>query len=257
VSVAALAALALASACAGRSGGSRPDPPTGADTVALRVVEWPGLPNPTSTAPLPEFTLYGDGRVVVATGQRGALRTASGYRLTAAGYRRLYDAAVSAGLGRSRRIDTPLTPDAPVLTFQLRAGAATYTTEVVAASLDDADRQPLNALRRDLRPGSWRHADIAAGPTAYQPTRLATLATWSTTGAAPGSRPWPLSDLAGGAPTPGGLCAIHRADDLATATRLALAATPATRWSSAGNTYLLAFRPLLPDETGCANLGPH
>jgi hypothetical protein len=252
--LAGLAALAVLAACAGHFPGGATDPPTGPSTVVLRVLEEPGFGSPTTAAPLPEFSLYGDGTVIAANGTRGALRTARWYRLTRTAYQRLYRAALAAGLDRDRHLDTPPAPDAAVLTFQLRAGGATHTTRVLAPTLDDADRRALATFRRTLRPGSWPAADLAAQPTDYRPTRLAAIATWSATGDTPEARPWPLGDPATGAKLDGGLCTVHHGTDLTTATRLAAAATPNTLWAAAGNTYHLAFRPLLPDETGCAAL---
>jgi hypothetical protein len=252
--LAGLAVLAGLAACARHSPGARTDPPTDPSTVVLRVLEQPGFGNPTTAAPLPEFSLYGDGTVIVATGTRGALRTASQYRLTTGAYRRLYTTALGAGLDRDRRLDTPRAVDAPVLTFQLRVAGTTRTTRVIAPGLDDADRRDLAAFRRTLRPGSWPSGDLAAGPTTYQPTRLATVATWSANGTDPDAVPWPLGNLADGTRLDDGLCAVHHGNDLTTASQLATTATPATRWSSAGASYYLAFRPLLPDETDCTTL---
>jgi len=255
VALVSLTLIAVLAACGPKYAGTDVPAPTDPSAVVLRVLEQPGFAGPTAGAPLPEFSLYGDGRVIVSTGRRGALATADEYRLSADGYRKIYRSALAAGLGRGRTLERAPSPDAPVLTLQLLVNGTVHTTQVIAPTAGDADRRALAAFRATLRPGSWSASDRAAGPAPYRPDRLAAVATWFAARADPGAPRWPFADLAQGTRVSAGLCSVHTGAALATAVRLAAAQTPSTRWASDGNLYYVAFRPLLPDEAGCAALG--
>jgi hypothetical protein len=72
----------------------------------------------------------------------------------------------------------------------------------------------------------------------------------------PGIEAWPLEtplDRFGDPTTtvPEGSCGVVDGEDLETLLPLAERATEITLWESEGERYLVAFRPLLPDESGC------
>jgi hypothetical protein len=254
----AAAAILLPAACgSGRDPEHRepPDPPTGAGVLVLRISLDPGFTGPADTGRVPEFSLYGDGRAIVSDRRRGALWTAREYYLTRAAYRRIYRDAYAAGLDQPRNIDQPAAVDAPTLTLVLLASGRPRTTTVTRPEHRDPQRHQIAAFQHHLQPASWRPADLVFGPTGYRPTRLAVIATWSTTAAAaPRSPSWPLQPLAAGTPLHGGLCTLYQGDLLTRAEQIAIHSTPATRWISGANAFYLAFRPLLPDETDCTSL---
>ncbi|TMM29749.1 MAG: hypothetical protein E6F99_29650 [Actinobacteria bacterium] len=232
------------------------EPPADPGVLVLQVRETPGMPDPTTVAAMPEFSLYGGGHVVVPADRRGALQTARSYQLTASAYRRIYRQAYAAGLDRPRRIDQPPAADAPTLTVTLRTADGTQTTTVTTPDRSDPQRDPITTWRRSLQPGTWPHGDVTAGPVDYQPTRLAATATW-TASASTATQPiqaWPLDPLDTGTTVEGGQCHTYTGDRLTQAQDLATTATPGTRWSSGNDIYLVAFRPLLPNETDCASL---
>ena len=184
---------------------------------------------------------------VVPADRRGALQTARSYQLTASAYRRIYRQAYAAGLDRPRRIDQPPAADAPTLTVTLRTADGTQTTTVTTPDRSDPQRDPITTWRRSLQPGTWPHGDVTAGPVDYQPTRLAATATW-TASASTATQPiqaWPLDPLDTGTTVEGGQCHTYTGDRLTQAQDLA---------SSGNDIYLVAFRPLLPNETDCASL---
>ena len=59
---------------------------------------------------------------------------------------------------------------------------------------------------------------------------------------------WPLGNLGGTD------CVVLTGADAATAIAAARRASDGDTWTSAGASYDLDFRPLLPDEHGCADL---
>jgi hypothetical protein len=108
----------------------------------------------------------------------------------------------------------------------------------------------LAALRGDL-------SRLAAGAgTPYRPGTVAVIATANGDPSAP-SRAWPLAELNGEPMTglnAGSTCTLLRGDQIETVRRAAADTTPATLWRSGDRSWSIAFRPLLPDETGCAAL---
>jgi len=65
----------------------------------------------------------------------------------------------------------------------------------------------------------------------------------------------PLSSFGAPVPTPLGdgptACGVVQGEDLAKLLPDLQRATQITPWTSAGTTYTLSVRPLLPDESGC------
>ncbi len=93
--------------------------------------------------------------------------------------------------------------------------------------------------------------DVVAGSERrYEPGALAVLV--EPADASDGeTHAWPLGDLAGTE------CAVHTGADLARALDAARTAHEGDAWESAGATYTVTFRPLLPDERTCADLSPN
>ncbi len=67
---------------------------------------------------------------------------------------------------------------------------------------------------------------------------------------------WPGPPLPGEPIAPGVGCVVATGDQAAAVVEAATAATALTPWSDGGSTWSVTFRPLLPDETGCADLTP-
>jgi hypothetical protein len=247
-----LALAGLAACTRDRSGtGPVPDPPADPGVLVLQLRETPGMPGPTEVGALPEFSLYGGGRVLVPGDRAGALQTARSYQLTASAYHDIYRRAFAAGLNVSRRIDQPPAPDAPTLTVSLLIPDGTRVTTVTTPAQHDRQRDPIAALRGSLHPDSWPGGDLVAGPSAYQPTQIAVIATWSAPASAGPAPDWPLDPLGTGERVDSGQCRIYPSDRIG---QLAGAATPNTRWRSDDALFYTVFRPLLPGETGCASL---
>lgn len=272
--VAATAAVLALAACGGSSTAGRGDRPTGpANTVVLRVVTQGGFAAESRrAAQLPQVSVFGDGRVIISGPTTlefpgPALPNLQEFRLTSDGLARIIDEARDAGLlddpapdygdagitdqatttvtvrvdGRSRRVDVYALSFSDGVTAEQRDNRGRLTRLIERAGDPDA-------VRVDVVPGSTRR---------YEPTALAVIIrpSDSTEGDA---RAWPLDDLAGiGDPyeqLANATCKVFDRGQLAAVLHAARTARDGDRWESAGATYNLQFRPLLPDQRGCEDL---
>jgi hypothetical protein len=176
--------------------------------------------------------------------------------------------------------------DASTTVFTVSAGGKTTTVSAYALGLADnprwteEERTAIAKLQefagQTFDVSFWLDpANIAAPDEAYPIDRLQVLAEPTTlptgtpeAGADPAENQppmdWPLStpiaealpitDLFG--PDLNFNCGVISGADAATLLTAAQQANVLTPWVSAGNSYILWFRPLLPDETGCPPSGP-
>jgi len=273
----------LLSACAGREGIPPVDEPSPiahpAEGLVLRVETGGGfVPVELAFREIPGFSLYGDGRVLV-TGPvpeiypGPALPNLQEYRITEAAIQRVLRMAERAGLlGPDRSFDLPTIADAPTTVFTAVAGGTRHRISVYAPGFEEdieagVPEEDVEARRRlvgfasrlgdlesTLQEGTW------TGPEPYRPEAMLLLVL------PPGEQPdpemepgieaWPLDTplRTFGDPAttiPEGSCGVVDGEDLETVLPLAERATEITLWESEGERYLVAFRPLLPDESGC------
>ncbi|WP_410660843.1 hypothetical protein [Amycolatopsis sp. lyj-112] len=228
-------------------------PPTDPGTLVLRTKTYVGMPSP-KPAVLPEFSLYGGGRLLVPGEPEGTLQVVSTKRLDDRAVRNVYAAAHGADLDRDEFVPNDDVLDGFLLVFTLYGGegrrhqvrAATPTSEYGGRLEELADFQD------DL-------AEVAkeaeAVPEHYRPTRMAAIA-WasSTYPKETDVRPWPFASFAGTQSVDGGRCVVVEGDALRQAENLARSAVPTTRWRTAETTWRVVFRPLLPDEKSCEDL---
>jgi len=256
--VVALATLVLASTGAGACGvgggrdngstaGVQVSPPAGPDDLVVRLSELPGmLPPGGAAAVLPTFSLYGDGRLISApvAGAAG-WPVFDEYRVPTDDVRGLLQAAADTGILADTRPPTSsfAGPDAPVAVVTAVSGGMRRT-----GSLPRSDRA-VTHLRAELT----RHAAGSHNP--YRPAAVAVIAN-PTTASEP-ARSWPLGSLDGQPLTglgAGSRCTVLRGADIDAAREAAAGANPATVWRSGDRLWTVVFRPLLPDEPGCAAL---
>jgi hypothetical protein len=234
-----LAGAATIAGCAGRDE-AEGEPPTGAEALVLRLSELPGLLPPGGAAALPpRFSLLGDGRLIsVPAGSPTGWPHLRADQVPPDGVRDLLRDA--AALPEQAAADGP---DAPVV--RVVVGSTRGRRTVTLPRTDPAAARLRAAL-----------AGYAAGPTVpYQPTAVAIVATPADPPEP--ARPWPLPALTGEplrGTASGSTCLVLRGADLERVHREAATAGAGTRWSSAGRVWQVAPRPLLPDETGCADL---
>jgi hypothetical protein len=234
--VVALAGATLTlSGCAG-NGSSGQDtvwPHAGGELV-LQMETVPGMAPPAGAAALPDFSVYGVGTVVVASSGGTAATVAD-----------LDDGAVADLLDRAVALvdDGEATgvagPDAPVTML-------TYTRDGARkqATLDGTDADVSRLRQRVLD----QVADSGSAP--YSPTSVAVIAI---TGGGGAASAWPLGPLGAGASLDGAFCTVLTGEKSTRALEL-VTGSPGTAWTSGGRVYAVSVRPLLPDESSCADL---
>lgn len=275
-----LAALALVTGCAGGSGSdaaTRPAPVSdGPGRLVLAVEHVGGFTTPEAQAALvPLVAVYGDGRVVAPGPQiqvypPPALPPLQVWRLDAEGVQTVVDRAVTAGVTGTGDLGSPPVADAPATRFTLVTDEGTSVREVEALfELPDGggltpEQQAVRGELQGLLEVLTSPEPLGAtGPEPYRATAVAAVvAPWT-----PPTDPalvqpeavWSGPALPG-EPLPGGLglsCVVARGAEADAVVAAAASATTLTPWVAGdGSRWALTLRPLLPHETGCADLGP-
>jgi hypothetical protein len=291
-SAAALAALLMLSACAQR-GTAAPPPdtstpppsavlPEGDTTLVLRV-EYVGgfVPAEWTYGRLPTYSLYADGRLITdgpvpAIFPGPALPNVQVQQLDDAALQDLLDQAVAAGISETTDLGSPPVADASSTRFTLTTSDGTVVREVYALSdyvFEDDGAQ--GGLDEDQVAGRARLSDLLValsdvdqqpGPDgrpaveSYVPAAVAAIATpWVAPEhpLTPPEQPWPGPELPGeplGGPLQVG-CVVAAGEQAAAVLAAAAEANAATPWVTGGTRWSVLLRPLLPDESGCADLG--
>jgi hypothetical protein len=286
--VAVILAGCAAGACADASSnpGDGPpgiDHPTGADQLVLGIEDTGGFVAPsTLLVRLPIFSLYGDGTQIEAGAETeiypgAALPPILARSVSEPGIQLILQAAMDAGLDHDARF-TDLgnvgIADATTTVFTLSVDGVTHRTEIYALSMlseqpDGMSDQAWHARRvladfanRLETLDSWLPADALGGPQPYRASRAEILvsAYQPEDGLTEPSSEWPLdsalASLGDATPVePRTRCAIVTEGDWASLERDAGSANDLTPWVDDGARYAIAFRPLLPDEPGCAATG--
>lgn len=275
---------------AGAAPGSPATDDPGAELV-LQVQHVGGFVTPTMLATrLPVVSVYDDGRVItqgpqIAIFPGPALPNVLVRQVDDGGVERLVDLALEAGVGEDRDLGRPPVADVPTTRFTVVTEESTRRTDVEALGAFDmapsegvepasgpapetglspealAARAELNALLSALTDLEATLGAEAVGPEQpYEPEALAVVATpWVDPGADLGAQPevpWPGPALPGESMAEGLdlSCVTVTAPELGDVLAAAESATSATPWTSGGQRWSLAFRPLLPHESGCADL---
>ncbi|GAA3341538.1 hypothetical protein GCM10020358_33280 [Amorphoplanes nipponensis] len=281
---AAAVTLFLLSACAQQtaagSPGVVPSPdssstPAGGDELVLRVSSAGGfVPADQLVGRLPETSVYADGRVIfngpVTLSYPGpALPNVQWGTITPDELRKLLDRAEAAGVRPGADFGQPGVADAPTTEVTVVTPAGKRTVGVMALREARPDDPRLTAAQRQARAKLRAFVDelgdlttrLTTGkPRQYEPEILAAVVwPYVTRDDEPG-RPltveWPGPALPGEALNPDlKLSCVTvtgaQRDAVLAAAKNATALTP---WVSAGNSWSVLLRPLLPDETGCADL---
>jgi len=277
---AAIGALALVLAACGRltgAGDGTIEHPTGAGRLVLRVETGGGfVPIEYSLRHVPEFSLYGDGRIITPGPQieiypGPALPNLLVTPVTEEGIQRILGAARDAGLmGPDRSYDYPCIMDAATTTFTLYVDGAKHVVSAYALGegqggecpdVDTEARAKLSDFQGKLFdfPSWWPEGSVGE-QRPYEPPALRVYVRPYTATPEPAleqpAKDWPLDpSLASfGEPqsdVPDTRCGMVQGDDLAKLLPEARSSNELTPWRSGGEDFLLIFRPLLPDEHGC------
>jgi hypothetical protein len=276
-------ALLLAACAEGADAGGAPPtasaPPTvtlpdDGDALVLEVAYTGGFVTPDMLASrLPAVSVYADGRVL-SEGPVAAIYPGPAWpnvqlqQTDRDTVQRLVDAALAAGVGDTADLGMPPIADAPSTRFTVTTAEGTTVREVYALSEGTGSASGLTqeqqAARAELSDLLTELTDLPAtlepaGP--YEPTAVAALARPWTAAPDPavGERPavtWPGPALPGEPVLADLTCVVATGDQAVAVTAAARAADQLTPWTTAdGAVWSVTFRPLLPQETGCADLG--
>jgi hypothetical protein len=178
----------------------------------------------------------------------------------------LAERAVAAGVRSGADLGRPNVADAPTTRIDVVLDGRTHSVSVEALTEAQADdptlTQPQRQARARLTKFVGELTELTIGPDAqpYRPQTLAALAQ-------PYDKPddglaksepvaWPGPALPGEYLNPNVKigCVVTTGATLDQVVAAARDANQNTPWTSGGNRYSVTFRPLLPDERGCADL---
>jgi hypothetical protein len=252
--------------------GSAPAPPGAGDAVVLRVASAGGfVPPDLLIGRIPQVSVYADGRVIFngpvpAIHPGPALPNLQWGTVSPAVLRQLLGRAVAAGVGPGTDFGQPGVADAPTTEVTVVTAAGERTVGVVAlreARPDDPQlTKAQQRARAKLRTFVDQLDDMAFGlqdgkPQQYRPQALAAIVQPAVETDAPAPvAPWPGPALPGEKMSPqlDLSCLTVTGAELDAVLAAATKAHANTPWDWAGTSYSVRFRPLLPDETGCADL---
>jgi hypothetical protein len=274
LSAAVLALLAIGTAACGGSGTSNGGSYKHADggkEVVLRVNSGGGFVTVQyNLRSVPQFTLYGDGTIIV-TGPTttiypgAALPNLQTTKVSEDTIQAMLSAAQEAGLF-ANEVDygRPGITDMDTTTITVNVDGKTYESNLYALSTDAAggdltmEQQQARAEIATLvgRLNGVESFQQGLQWASYQFTSLTAFSTPAVTGGGgdvqPNKLDWPLGDLGtlGEATQPEGFRkAVVTGADLEKLRPLFDQTTEITIWNSGGKEYNVIFRPLLPDET--------
>jgi hypothetical protein len=271
--VAAVLLLGLAACAAQTAGPGTPALPSSraaaTEGLVLRVEQIGGFVLPsTLAARLPVVSVYADGRVisegpVVAIHPPPALPNLQMGTIGHDEVQDLVDRALAAGVAETADLGSPPVADVPTTRFTVVTTEETYVRDVYAL-WETPEGGGLTPEQRDARK---RLTDLLTALTdqstrtqPYEPGSVsAVVSPWIDPGdgLTPAELSWPGPALPGeptGGP-PDVTCVTATGDQARALLYAARSANAATPWVTGdGTRWSVLFRPLLPDETGCADL---
>jgi hypothetical protein len=253
-------------------GGSTSAVPAAADTLVLRVERTGGFAGPArQVGQLPTVSVYGDGRVITVGPQIAiypgpAMPNLRVQQAAPATIDALLAKAHEAGVGGSVDLGRPGIADGTTTritaegrTLDAYALNEAQPNDAALTGAQRAARAKLAAFVQQLTELPTAKGMPEAQP--YRPEGLAVLAQpWVKPAdglpSRPAAAPWPGPALPGESLRPAGQqgCVTVTGDEAGKVLAAAKNANQNTPWTSGGKTWTISFRPLLPDESGCADL---
>jgi hypothetical protein len=252
---------------------------TGANTLVLQVNTAGGLiPPGLRLSELPEFSLYGDGRVIetgpiIEIYPPAALPNLQTTTVSGEVIQAMLAAAQKAGLfANGVDYGNPGVTDMPSTTIVINANGTTYKTVAYALGFDSSanggavsghvtpEQSKARALVNEFRGRLVTLQGFVQAEPRFEPYQFTAIAVFTRnadgyktdpSGVEPNRLTWPLADLANaGTEVNGGYRKlVVSGKDLDTLMPLLKQATTITLWQSGGHQYQLVLRPLLPDQT--------
>jgi hypothetical protein len=270
--VLALASCAERGRTAAPGASATPSSPAATEGLVLRVEHVGGFVPPSALpARLPIVSVYADGKAIsegpVAEIYPGpALPNLQVAQLEPGAVQDLVDRALAAGVAETTDLGSPRVADAATTRFTVVTTAGTHVREAYALweMPEDtgvtAEQVEARARLSGLLEGLTDVAVSGGDTAAYVPEAVAAVVSpWFDPGDGlpQPEQPWPGPALPGeplGGP-PGVTCVTAGGEEGAALLDAARSANLTTPWVTGdGLRWSVAFRPLLPDETGCADL---
>jgi hypothetical protein len=267
------AALALSSCAGGGGDSAAPSSPPSSSAaplptgLVLQVARTGGFTTPEELASrLPVVSVYGDGRILTQGPQieiwpAPALPNVQVQQVDEATVRDLVDRAVEAGVTGTGDLGEPPLADVPTTRFTLVTDEGTAVREVygLTDTPDDAVTAEQAGARARLR-GLVEELTSQPGPgVAYVPQTVAAVVQPHLGGDPELPQPdvaWPGPQLPGSPLGAGLTCVSATGQQAADVLAAAASANALTPWvATDGSRWSIAFRPVLPHESGCADLG--
>jgi predicted small lipoprotein YifL len=273
------AAVLFGLAACGERGAATPPTSTSAaaeqaatEGLVLRVEVTGGFVSPSATAGrLPLVSIYADGRVIsegptIDIYPAPALPNLQERHIDPSEVQHLVDSALAAGVADTSDLGSPPIADATTTRITLVTAENTYVREAYALTEGASETTGLTEAQRAARAELSDLVDTLTGPTAdsgdtvaYAPTAMAALASaWvdPQDGLTQPEVPWPGPALPG---EPLGMpdltCVTVTGDQQQALVSAAGTANAATPWVTPdGTRWTVTLRPLLPDESSCADL---
>jgi hypothetical protein len=237
----------------------------------LQVRYTGGLPGPASWGPrVPLVSVYADGRVISegpepAISPSPALPNVQVRLLSSAEVGRLRDRAVAAGVAQTGDLGRPPLADAMTTVFTLVTGSEKHVRDVYAlreASSRTSALTPEQVAARAKLQGLLDELNGLAQSGDDQPYQASGVAVLARPGGSTGATQQPDKTWTGpalpGEPVgsqPGVTCLSASGTAAHSVLDAAADASQATPWvTSDGQRWALRFRPLLPGESGCADV---
>lgn len=246
----------------------------GGDALVLRVESFGGFaPADRVLGRLPAISVYGDGRVITegpvpAIYPGPALPNVQVQTVSVELVQEMVGEGLAAGVRSGTDYGRPNVADAP--TTRVTVVTAGGTQSVTAEALNEAQANDprLTAAQRQARVklaafvrklSGLPAADGMPPSVQYEPASVAVLARpWVAQGTGPESpaKAWPGPELPGSYLNPAFKigCVVASGADKDKVMAAAKDANVVTPWTQGAAKYLITFRPLLPDEAGCAVL---
>jgi hypothetical protein len=262
------AALALAACAGGGDAGAAPSPEPLPAGLVLQVALTGGFTTPQELASrLPLASVYADGRVLtqgpqIAIWPSPALPNVQVQQVDQATVRGLVDRAVAAGVTGTGDLGEPPLADVTTTRFTLVTAEGTAVREVyaLAETPDDTVTAEQAAARARLRGLVEAITSVGGESGSYVPQTVAAVVQPHPGGDPEHPQPdvaWPGPELPGAPLGAGVTCVSATGQQAADVLAAASSATALTPWVTAdGSRWSIAFRPVLPHESGCADLAP-
>jgi hypothetical protein len=244
----------------------------GANDLVLRTETYGGFVAPDLVlGRFPQLSVYGDGRVisegpVPAIYPGPALPNLQVSMITPEFLQSLVKEGLAAGVRNGADLGQPGVADAPTTRVTVVTTGGKQVVTINALSEAPSNDRRLTADQRDARARIAAYVKKlnalptrpgAPRPTAYEPTSLAVFAApWTkpANGPVPPAKAWPGPALPGkdiDSATKAG-CVAVTGDQTPKVLSAAKSGNALTPWTTGTSKWRIVFRPLLPDESGCA-----